>query len=146
MEKDIGEVMPPWPRSVELAIQHVGQPGEGMPVVGVHRAESPLHSWPGEPCPDHGIFNDVREVIEGDEVVVFNLDICQQGCPGQQQAEEQLQATRGAPDSAPGEMEAQRGDCFLLPVFCFRHDQDCFLFFVSAKGSLTLILPFTEKR
>ena len=88
-----------WPRgrmAKEAAIQHVGQPGQGVPVGGVHGGKGPFDSRPGEPGPHHGIGGDVHVVIEGDEAVVLDLDIGSQGRPRQQQADEQSQAGRSA--------------------------------------------------
>ena len=67
MEEEAGEVVSAGGGAVELPIEGMGEPGEGVPIAGVERAERPDHEWKGEPLVDGGVVEDVLRVIEVDE-------------------------------------------------------------------------------
>ncbi len=69
VEEEIGEVMAGGTESVALAVEHVGEPGEGMIVAGVTSLKSPDDGRPGKAGLDVGIFGDVKLVVVGNEVV-----------------------------------------------------------------------------
>ena len=59
----------------ELAVDHVCDPRERVPVRGVKRGERPTKSREGNSAIHHRIFFDVRIVIESDELMADHLRI-----------------------------------------------------------------------
>ena len=45
LAKDVGQVVSAGVQSIELAVQHVRKPGQGMPVVGMAGGEGPADSF-----------------------------------------------------------------------------------------------------
>lgn len=54
----------------ELYVHHMGDPGEGVPVRGSGGGEGPGQPLWGNPGDDSGILEDIRMVVQGDEVVL----------------------------------------------------------------------------
>ncbi len=59
----------------ELAIQHMREPGERMPVGLVKRRESPADTLPAQTAPDLGVVEDVARIIQADEVVLAHRPV-----------------------------------------------------------------------
>ena len=73
VQGDVGEMMPAGPQLIDLAVEHVRDPGQRMPVRAVEMREGPAHARPGKPCANRGIVVDVHIVInihpvEGDRL------------------------------------------------------------------------------
>ena len=49
--------------AIELPVQHVRNPGQGMPIAGIESLASPRHSWPGQPSLHMRIPSDILLVI-----------------------------------------------------------------------------------
>ena len=73
MEQDIGEMMPRRIQAVELAVQHVGQGGQGMPVDPMPLGEGLDNPVPTEPPGDGGILVNVNIIVVVDELMVQGL-------------------------------------------------------------------------
>ena len=73
MQPDVRPMMSPWLKTVELAIQHVRQRGERMPVVGMHTGEGPPNSVRREARADPRILVNVFVVVVVDELVSQRL-------------------------------------------------------------------------
>jgi hypothetical protein len=54
----------------ELAVQGMRQPSQRMPVSIAKSGKRPIHSVPGKAALNPGIFQDIRRVIKGDELVM----------------------------------------------------------------------------
>jgi hypothetical protein len=65
-------------QTIELAIQHVRNPGQRMPVRGIRVRKGPNHSRPREARLNMRICRDVCRVIEIDEIMMYQGPI--QGC------------------------------------------------------------------
>ena len=63
VEEDIGQMMPAGIQSIQLAVQHVGQHRQRMPVGHHDMGEGPLDSFQAQPAGDHGIFIYVPAVV-----------------------------------------------------------------------------------
>jgi len=70
VEGDVDHVRTAGVQAENLAIQHVGNPREGVPVVGLAINKGPFHTSPGEAGADGGIVVNVCVVVVGDELVV----------------------------------------------------------------------------
>ena len=70
MEKQVDKMVPAGAQAKELHIEHVRNPGYGMPISLVTRAEGPLEIIPRQPTHDVRIVNDVKAIIEFDKIVV----------------------------------------------------------------------------
>ena len=73
VQDDIAEMVPPRPQAVELAVEHVGEPGERMPVGGVRGGEGPGDAVGGQAARDMRVLVDVVAVVEVDEAVPEGL-------------------------------------------------------------------------
>ena len=62
-------MMPPWLHSKYLAVQHVRNPSERMPVAGLGSRESPADIIPGQAAQHMGIFSDINAIIVADEAI-----------------------------------------------------------------------------
>ena len=60
-------------QAIKLAVEHVREPGERVPVAGVVRSEGPGDSLAGQPPIDMRVFTDVFVVVEVDELVAGRL-------------------------------------------------------------------------
>jgi len=59
--------MPPRVSPIELTVQHVRQPCQGIPIVGVGTGESPDGAFPSQACLKMRIFRHVLVVVVVDE-------------------------------------------------------------------------------
>ena len=73
MQQDVRQMMSPRLEAVELAIEHVRDGGERMPVGSMNMSERPLDRAKREPIRDLGILVNVLPVIIADELMVNDL-------------------------------------------------------------------------
>ncbi len=73
VKQDVAEVMSPGRQPVKLAIQHVGEPSERVPVAGMAAGEGPSDALDGQAAGDWQIPAHVVFVIVVDEVVAERL-------------------------------------------------------------------------
>ena len=69
-----------------LTVQHMGEPGQGVPVGRVPGGEGPGEAIPGEPIFDHGIMNDESQIIEN-KLMISHLGKNNNGQQDQNQAD-----------------------------------------------------------
>src|SRR5437870_127233 len=68
-------------QSEELAIKHVGEPGDWMPIRSVTGRKRPGHILPAKPGPHVRVLNDVPQVVEVNEFVMNYRPVSgQRGC------------------------------------------------------------------
>src|SRR5262245_2906151 len=60
---------------IQVAVQHVRQPRQRMPIPGISSGESPDDTFSGESCLHIAVFHNVCMVVVGDEIVVSRLPI-----------------------------------------------------------------------
>jgi len=70
MESNVDQVRAARIQAKELAVGHVRNPREGMPVVGLTVNEGPFHASPREPGTDGGVVVNVSVVVVGYELVM----------------------------------------------------------------------------
>jgi hypothetical protein len=75
VEEQVGEVMPRGVQSVDLAIQHVGKPGQGMPVARVKRCERPHDALGGQTALHHRVLEYIRAVVDSDKSMTHDLKV-----------------------------------------------------------------------
>ena len=73
VEHQVGQMMARRLQTEELAIQHMGDPGQRVPVAGVHMGKRPNDSIQFEAAGDRRVFEDVIAVVEINELVVNRL-------------------------------------------------------------------------
>src|SRR5208282_1667437 len=88
MKQNAGEVMAGRIQSVELTIQGVGKPGEGVPILGVAGVEGPDKSLPGQACLNGTIVGNVVLIVEIDKRMAYDGAVNGRGPEGQKQARE----------------------------------------------------------
>ena len=76
----------------ELAVGHVGEPGERMPIAGVLVDERPGDAGAGETVGDVAVFVDVIVVIVDDEIEVVDGPIDGKGDGGKEESGEKRAA------------------------------------------------------
>src|ERR1051325_1053702 len=114
MEQKIGEMMTGRVDAEKLAIEHVRQPGQRMPVAGVGGAESGTNRVPMQPAQDHRVFGHIVRIIIIDEAVLKHGPIGGKGECAQEEAGQEGGAS-GREAAAP-----LAGWCSLRPIlFCF---------------------------
>lgn len=86
MEQDIGEVMTAGVQSVELAVQHVREPGQGMPVMRMAVSEGPADAGQGQTLYNLRIIIHILVVIIIDKPMTERLAEDQKYGDCQQQA------------------------------------------------------------
>src|SRR5208337_2814521 len=84
----------------KLAVQHVRQPGQRMPVAGMVRSERPGGRLTAQATPNMLVFVNVVFVVEVDEFVVDGL--AEDGDHSQQEKTTNGQQAVGLPDSKHG--------------------------------------------
>ena len=90
VEAEAGEMMAGRAQAVELHIQHVGEPGQRVPVGRVAGGESPPEALECQPGLDMEVFRDVIGIVKGDEPAAENGPVGEQGDEAEQQAEKEL--------------------------------------------------------
>ncbi len=85
MEEQIGQVVASGVEEEQRTIQHVGHPGDRMPVAGVGARQGPAHSFPSQSVLHHRIVCHVKMVVVVDELMVSDRPI---DCGGQQEQEQ----------------------------------------------------------
>ena len=73
MKEDIGEMMSAGMQSIQLAVQHVGKPGQRMPIVSLNAGERPDNSLERQPPGDHWIIIHIMIVVEVNELMAKSL-------------------------------------------------------------------------
>ena len=76
-------------QTIELAVHHMRDPGQRMPVAGVAALEGPEQAGPGQPGFDVGIIADVVGVIEVNELVASDRPISDPGRQDEQGANDE---------------------------------------------------------
>ena len=77
----------PSERKKELNVQHMGQPGEGMPVAGMGGGQSPFDIFQAQTGFDMQIVCNVLVVVETNKIVVLHLPISSKGCHNEKQTD-----------------------------------------------------------
>src|SRR4051812_22313113 len=67
MKEDIGEMMAAWIQAIELAVQHVGKPREGVPIGRMDVRKRPPDSFSRQAPGDLRVPKDIGVVIQIDE-------------------------------------------------------------------------------
>ena len=93
VQEHVGQMMAAGLQAIKLAVQHVREPGQRMPVAGVVRGERPGDSLAGQAPADVPVLVDVIVVVEVDEVVAGRL--AEDGDHRQQQQAADGQQARG---------------------------------------------------
>src|SRR6266513_5698189 len=75
MEQETGKMVPGGVQAVELDIQHMRQPRQGMPIVGMKGGKSPDKAAVRDAGFDIFVFGYIRRVVIIDEVVEKKLGI-----------------------------------------------------------------------
>ena len=88
VEKKIGGMVSGWLEAEELAIEHVGEPGQRMPVAGVAGGESPTPAVQAETAPDHEVLGHIVRVVEVEELAVADQPVNAYGGDREKNAEE----------------------------------------------------------
>ena len=78
-----------WRHSIELAIRHVRQPDQRMPVAAFHAFECPSDARPRQPSLDHRGLIHIKRIIQINEVEVAHGPIARQGAEGENEAPDQ---------------------------------------------------------
>ncbi len=66
-------MVPSGPEAVDPAVQHVGDPGQGVPVAEFAIGQRPAQPFQGQPPLDDGVLIDIRVVVVIDELVPDGL-------------------------------------------------------------------------
>jgi hypothetical protein len=77
-----------WIEAEELAIEHVGEPGQRMPVAGVPGGESPTPAVQAEAALDHVVLGHIVRIVEVEELAVEDWPVGADGSDREQNAEE----------------------------------------------------------
>ena len=85
MEQDVGQMVSAGPETVDLAVEHVGEPGQRVPIAGMV-VEGPRDPLEAQAARDLGVLVDVLIVIEVDELVPNCLGENEQDCQEQETA------------------------------------------------------------
>jgi len=88
MQHDIDEVMRSGIQAKQLAIRHVGKPGEWMPVRLVE-TESPIYIVETQTCRDVNVPGDIYAVIQGEELIMDDPTVQQQSGKHEECAQQQ---------------------------------------------------------
>jgi len=78
-----------------LAIQHVGNPSERMPVTGIATPKRPGNVLPCQSSGNMRVISNVLVIINGDEFVASNGQITKQGKRRKRQTESECQLSVG---------------------------------------------------
>ena len=87
VKQDVGEMMSARVQTVKLTVQHMGKPGQGMPVVGMGLGECPDDSFERQASGDLSVLEDILAVIKIDELVPKRLAEDQPGDRGKKEAD-----------------------------------------------------------
>jgi hypothetical protein len=71
VEGDVDHMRATGVQAEDLAVQHMGKPGERMPIIGLAVNEGPFHAGPSQALEDGGVVVDVVVVVIGDELVIM---------------------------------------------------------------------------
>ena len=73
VEQDIGKMMAAGVQSVKLAVQHMGKPGQRVPVEAVDMGKRPAKSLPGQTLLNDRVLIHIHVVVVSDKVVPQRL-------------------------------------------------------------------------
>src|SRR5262245_858815 len=93
MQERIDQVMTRRLHAEQLAIDHVGNPCQRMPIRSVSRAKCPRDIGPGQACGNVRVFEDVIAVVNVDKVMADSRQIAEKRQKTEQ--EEQSSARLG---------------------------------------------------
>ena len=79
-------VVPARPGTEELPVEHMGEPGERVPEIGIEVREGPADALGGDPGPHVGIFVYIERIVEVDKIEAHHGGIDRQRCRGKNQA------------------------------------------------------------
>ncbi len=110
--EDARQVMSESDLVVELPIEHVGEPGERMPVIGV-AGEGPDDARPGEAGADVGVVGDVARVVVVEKPVVERAAEKENGAGEQERADKEREQRRADVERTGGHRGGlrARGKC-----------------------------------
>ena len=95
VEHSVHEVVRPGREPEELHVEHVGEPGERVPVEGVQRGEGPGHPLPGEPGPHDRVLGHVLVVVEEQEREACHAGVQPEGEEEERRRDEPAGSHRG---------------------------------------------------
>ena len=75
MDHRVHEQMPACVQTKDLAVNHMREPSEGMPVCGMKRRERPCYSFQRQAADDHRVIPDVDVVVEADKLMTDHLAV-----------------------------------------------------------------------
>ncbi len=75
MEKNAGQMVAARVHAEKRHVGHVGDPGQGMPVVGMKCPEGPAYPLGTKPFLHGGVRRDVKIVVQNEEVETGRLKI-----------------------------------------------------------------------
>ena len=75
MKNQIGQMMHPGFQTKHLAVEHVGDPCDWMPVAGMEFGEGPNQALFGKTCPHIGISSYICVIIEGHKLITSHLPV-----------------------------------------------------------------------
>ncbi len=109
VQRQAAQVVAARPQPEQLHVQHVGPPGEGVPVAGMAGGERPAHRLRRQPLLDVRVFGDVQVVVVVDELVAGDRRVHRDRRGRQQRRQRPLTRQpgarsphRGTSGSAPG--------------------------------------------
>ena len=88
VEKNIGEMGARRVQPIDLAVDHMRQPGQRVPVAHVIERKRPNEAFGRQALFDRGITRDIEWVVEVDEFEVLNLPVNQEGQDSQRNADQ----------------------------------------------------------
>ena len=87
MEAQIREMVPSRTKTEDLAIRHVGQPGQRVPIAGIPGVERPAQALEGQPALNLGVLGQVSVVIIINEIAIQDRPIHDQGQQEQRESD-----------------------------------------------------------
>lgn len=73
MEENIYQMMRAWIQAEQLAIEHVRDRRQRMPVLGMHMGERPPNPAPAQPRADVRVIKHVKRIVVIDELMLKRL-------------------------------------------------------------------------
>jgi hypothetical protein len=87
VEEDIGEMVANGIFAIKLPVDHVGDPGERVPVGGVEGVEGPTDALRVYTLMDRGVIDDIDVVVVDEEIVRAHSAIGKDGDRGKDEAD-----------------------------------------------------------
>ena len=73
VKQEVSQMVPCGVQAEDLDVQHVGHPGQGMPVTGIADGESPTQVFNSQAVQHVAVFGYVNMIVEVNEVAPGNL-------------------------------------------------------------------------